>query len=223
MPHLAMFDMDRTLLEKETASLYVRYQREIGEASTMDLLRTLGWVAQYTIGTLDMPKVAERALRTLRGVPEIVVAARCDDWFRRSVEKYVTDGGRRAVKSHRERGDVCAIVTGASAYASRPLARLLGIPHVVSTVFEVDDDAIFTGRAVPPLCFGEGKLERASTFAAERGLSLDEATFYTDSLSDLPLLERVGEPVVVNPDPRLRRLAKSRRWRIETWYADGRR
>jgi HAD superfamily hydrolase (TIGR01490 family) len=217
-PRLALFDMDRTLLEKETASLYVRYQREIGEATTRDLLRTLRWVAQYTIGTLDMNKVAKRALRSLEGVPEIVVASRCDDWFTRSVERYVTDGGRRAVSTHLAGGDLCAIVTGASAYASRPLARLLGIPHVVSSVFEVDDDLRFTGRPVEPLCFGEGKLERARRFAAEHRASLDHATFYTDSISDLPLLEAVGVPVAVNPDKRLDRLARQRGWRVEWWY-----
>lgn len=215
---LALFDMDRTLLSRETASMYVRYQRQIGEATTADLLRTLGWVAQYTIGTLDMPRVAARALKGLAGTPEIVVAARCDDWFRHSVERYVTDGGRLAVKAHRADGDVLAIVTGASFYASRPLARLLDIPHVVSTVFEVDERKVFTGRPVEPLCFGEGKLARAERFAEEVGLPLEDAVFYTDSHSDLPLLERVAEPVAVNPDPRLARIAASRGWRVETWY-----
>jgi HAD superfamily hydrolase (TIGR01490 family) len=215
---LALFDMDRTLLSRETASMYVRYQREIGEASTRDLIRTLGWVAQYTVGTLDMQKVAARALRSLEGVPEIVVAARCDDWFRHSVERYVTDGGRLAVAAHLAAGDVCAIVTGASVYASRPLARLLDIPHVVSSVFEVDERSVFTGRPELPLCFGEGKLERAERFAREVGLPLETAVFYTDSHSDLPLLERVDEPVAVNPDPRLARIAGIRGWRTERWY-----
>ncbi|MBK6513155.1 MAG: HAD family hydrolase [Polyangiaceae bacterium] len=219
MTRLALFDMDRTLLEVETASLYVRYQRQIGEATLVDLLRTLGWVAQYTFGTLDMAKVAQKALRSLAGVPEIVVAARCDDWFRRVVERHLTDGGRLAVRAHQERGHTCAIVTGASAYASRPLARLLGVPHVVSTVFEVDADHRFTGRAVMPLCLGEGKLARAERLAEELSLSLDDAVFYTDSISDLPLLERVAEPVAVNPDPRLGRLARARGWRVETWRA----
>lgn len=198
--------------------MYVRYQRQIGEATTGDLLRTLGWVAQYTIGTLDMQRVAARALKGLAGVPEIVVSARCDDWFRHSVERYVTDGGRLAVRAHLRAGDVCAIVTGASFYASRPLARLLNIPHVVSTVFEVDERAVFTGRPVEPLCFGAGKLERAERFAAQAGLPLEDAVFYTDSHSDLPLLERVAEPVAVNPDPRLSRIARARGWRIERWY-----
>jgi HAD superfamily hydrolase (TIGR01490 family) len=215
---LALFDMDRTLLSRETASMYVRYQRKIGEASTRDLLRTLGWVAQYTVGTLDMQRVAARALKGLAGVPEIVVAARCDDWFRHSVEKYITDGGRLAVRAHQRAGDLCAIVTGASFYASRPLARLLDIPHVVSSMFEVDDRAIFTGRAVEPLCFGQGKLQRAERFAAEAGLPLEGAVFYTDSHSDLPLLERVAEPVAVNPDPVLSRVAAARGWRVERWY-----
>ena len=58
---------------------------------------------------------------------------------------------------------------------------------------------------MPPLCYGAGKIERALRLAASLGFALDEATFYTDSLTDLPLLERVREPVAVNPDPRLSR------------------
>src|SRR5262245_40260420 len=122
--------MDRTLLRVETASLYVRYQREIGEATWRDTLRTLNWVVQYTFGVLNAPKVAEEVLLTLRGVPETVMASRCDDWFARYVEPHITDGGREAVRHHRAHGDLCAIVTGASAYASRPLARRLDIDHV---------------------------------------------------------------------------------------------
>jgi len=216
-PRLAMFDMDRTLLSKETASLYVKYEREIGEASTADLARTLYWVAQYTLGILDAEKVGRRALAKLEGVPELVVAARCDDWFERRVEPYVTDGGREAVREHRARGDVVAIVTGASVYASRPLARLLGIEHVVSSVFEVDDAGFFTGKPVDPFCFGVGKLERARRLSAEVGLPLEDGVFYTDSVSDLPLLEVVREPIAVSPDPRLRRIARQRGYKIVRW------
>lgn len=213
----ALFDMDRTLLRKETASLYVRYQRDIGEATLADLLRTLYWVGQYTLGVLDTPRVAEKVLLGFRGMPETVLAARCDDWFRIYVEQHIADGGREAVRRHRAAGDLCAIVTGASAYASRPLARRLGIEHVVSSVLEVDADGRFTGRAERPLCFGEGKLARARALAEAHGFRLEDATFYTDSISDLPLLERVAEPVAVNPDPRLRRLAERRGYRVEIW------
>lgn len=213
----ALFDMDRTLLRTETASLYVRYQRDIGEATLADLARTLYWVGQYTLGILDAERVAERALRTLRGLPETVMAARCDDWFRLYVEPHITDGGREAVRRHQAAGDLCAIVTGASRYVSAPLAQRLKIPLLVSSVLEVDAEGRFTGRAEQPLCLGEGKLHRARALAEAQGFRLSDATFYSDSISDLPLLELVGEPVAVNPDPRLRRVAERRGWRVERW------
>jgi phosphoserine phosphatase len=89
---------------------------------------------------------------------------------------------------------------------------------VVSSVFEVDAHGNFTGRPEEPLCFREGKLARARQLAARLGKKLDRAVFYTDSVTDLPLLEVVAEPVVVNPDRRLRTLAHKRGWRIERWY-----
>lgn len=217
MARAALFDMDRTLIAKETASLYVRYQRRIGEASSRDLARTLYWVAQYTLGVLDHAAVAAKVVRTLEGMPEEKMVWRCEDWFLRDVDRFITVGGRVAVARHLEAGDVCAIVTGASKYASWPLARRLQIPHVVSTVFEVDGEGRFTGRAEMPLCLGEGKLQRAEAFVKGLGLRLEDAVFYTDSITDLPLLERVGEPVVVNPDPRLARVARRRGWPIERW------
>lgn len=216
-PRAALFDMDRTLLRVETGTLYVKYQRKIGEATWQDALKAAYWLTQYTFGVLDATRVAEKVLVGMRGVPETVLAARCDDWFRQYVEKHITDAGREAVRRHQEAGDVCAIVTAASVYASRPLANILRIDHVVSSMLEVDDNGLFTGRPEKPLCLGDGKVSRARRLADELGFSLEQATFYTDSIQDLPLLELVREPICVNPDPRLRRLAQKRGYRIEAW------
>lgn len=213
----ALFDLDRTLVRKETASLYVRYQREIGEADWRDAIRVAYWVAQYTLGIIDAPVVAARVMRGFAGMPETVLSARCDDWFRRFVEVHVCDRGREAVAHHRARGEVLAIVTGASLYTARPVARCLGIDHVVSSELEVGGDGRFTGRLIDPLCYGEGKIVRGAKLAEALGFDLREATFYSDSFTDLPLLAHVAEPVVVNPDPRLAREAKRRGWRIEAW------
>jgi len=216
-PRAALFDMDRTLVRKETASLYVRYQRDIGQATTLDLIKTLYWVGQYTLGVLDADKVADKVLAPMRGVSEPAFVLQCEDWFTKYVEEHITDKGREAVAKHRARGDVCAIVTGATRYAAGPLARRLDINHVVASELEIDTAGQFTGRAVKPLCLGDGKLRRAEALAKKLGFALNEATFYTDSISDLPLLERVAEPIVINPDPRLLRMAKRRGWPIERW------
>ncbi len=217
MPRAALFDLDRTLVRKETGSLYVRYQREIGEATWRDTVRVAYWVAQYTLGIIDAPVVAAKVMRGFAGMHETVLASRCDDWFRRFVEVHVCDRGREAVAKHRAQGDVVAIVTGTSPYVARPVARCLGIDHIVGTELEVGLDGRFTGRLIDPLCYGDGKIVRTARLAESLGFDLREAAFYSDSYTDLPLLAHVAEPIVVNPDPRLSREAKRRGWRVETW------
>jgi HAD superfamily hydrolase (TIGR01490 family) len=188
-----------------------------GQATPRDLARVFRWVVQYTFGVLDHEAAASRALATLAGTAETVLAARCDDWVRGWVMPLVGDRARRVVDEHRAAGRTLAIVTGASPYAAWPVARALGIGAVVASELEMDGRGVFTGRFVPPLCIGEGKVARAQRFADAAGFRLDEAIFYSDSLTDLPLLERVAQPVAVNPDPRLRRIARERRWPIEHW------
>lgn len=216
MQRAALFDLDRTLVRVETASLYVRYQREIGEATTVDILRTLFWVAQYTLGILDAEKVAARVAATLTGTREQAMIDKCERWVERDVMPHVGPIARATVERHRQAGDLLAIVTGASPYASKPVARRLGIPHVLASDLEVEHGS-FTGRYSPPLCYGRGKIIRVERLAREKNFDLRDAVFYSDSYTDLPLLSAVGEPVVVNPDPRLAREAKRRSWRVERW------
>ncbi|HZU85224.1 MAG TPA: HAD-IB family hydrolase [Polyangiaceae bacterium] len=217
MSAAALFDMDRTLVREATVGLYVRYLRARGGARWCDSARVLWWLAQYTLGVVDAPRVVARALASLEGMHETVLSARCDDWFRRDVERHVSDAGRRAVAAHRARGDVVAIVTGASPYFARPLARRLDIEHVVATELEVGADGRFTGRLSEPLCYGRGKLARTRALAGRLGFRVDESTFYSDSYTDLPLLEAVRTAVAVNPDPRLAAVARRRGWRVERW------
>ncbi len=214
--HVALFDMDRTLVRRDTASLYIRYRRDIGEASWREALQVGWWLLQYTAGVIDAERVAEQALRGYAGKSEAWMVDSCRDWFRRYVLEHVTDAGRRAVADHRAEGHATAIVTGATRYAAEPLAAELGIEHVVCTELEVDG-GLFTGRVVKPMCYGAGKIELARRRGEKAGFSLDHAAFYSDSITDLPLLERVPRPVVINPDARLRRVAARRGWPVERW------
>jgi HAD superfamily hydrolase (TIGR01490 family) len=214
---LALFDMDRTLVLRDTASLYMRYRHDIGEASMKDRLQVGWWLLQYTFGVIDAERVAEQALMSYRGKAERWMEETCRDWFGRYVLQHVATTGRRAVRRHLEAGHVVAIVTGATRYAAEPLAVELGIEHVVCTELEVSPDGTFTGKVRRPLCYGAGKIERARAWSDRLGFELRDATFYSDSITDLPLLENVERPVVVNPDLRLRRVARARGWPIEHW------
>lgn len=197
--------------------MYVRYQYARGEATLLDLAKVSYWVLQYTFGVIDAERVAASALRSLRGTDEAALAKRCEEWFEEMVRPHVAERGRAAVKKHLAEGDIVAIVTAATPYASRPLAKELGIQHIAASNLELDERNRFTGRLEKPFCYGPGKIARAEALGKELGFSLDEAIFYSDSYTDLPLLERAGDRVCVNPDPRLRRVARARGWRIEKW------
>jgi HAD superfamily hydrolase (TIGR01490 family) len=212
----ALFDMDRTLIRVDSGTLYIRYQRQKGQATYRDVARVAWWMLQYTFGVIDAERVAMQALESFKGRQESWLRDTCEGLFSDSVVHHVQEAGRRAVERHRKNGDLVAIVTGATPYVAEPLARELGIDHVVATHLEVVDGA-FTGRVQPPMNYGAGKVTRVEQLAREHGFSPEDATFYSDSITDLPLLERVGTPIAVNPDARLRRIAQKRGWKIEDW------
>jgi len=206
----ALFDMDRTLIRVDTAKLYTQFRRDRGEASLRDVMQVAWWAMQYTAGVIDAPRVAAQALSRFRGKAESWLVEQTEGWFRDYVLPEVQPAGREAVRRHLEQGDVVGIATGATIYAARPLARELGINLVICTELEVDAQGLFTGRVIDPLCYREGKLERTRRAAERLGFSLEESIFYSDSITDVPLLEAVKEPVIVNPDKRLRKVAKER-------------
>lgn len=213
----ALFDMDRTLLRVDSARLYTQFRRDRGEASLLDALRVALWATQYTLGVIDAPKVARKALEGFRGRQESWLTQSCAEWFPKYVLPELQQAGRRAVQKHRDAGEFVAIVTGATRYVAEPVAAELGIPHVICSELELDADGCFTGRIVEPLCYGLGKIERTAKVAETEGFEIQDATFYSDSITDLPLLEVVRAPVVINPDGRLRKIAKKRGWPIEAW------
>jgi len=216
-PRAALFDMDGTLISMASAVLYTRYRRERGEIGWGETARVAYWMLRYSLGVIAAERVAARVLLQFAGEDDDELRSATESWFSTHVLAHVRAAGRAAVDRHRRAGDLVAIVTASTEYAARPLARELGIDHVVATELELDASGRLTGRAVPPLCYGPGKVCRAERFLEGFGATLDQAAFYSDSITDLPLLERVGKPVVVCPDRRLSRVAARRGWPIERW------
>lgn len=217
---VAFFDLDRTLLSVNSGELWVKSELRLGYVTRWQALKAVAWITGYHLGFSRMEPVLEDAIATLRGVPEDEIRARTQRFYEAEVAATFRPGARRAVAAHREAGDTVALLTSSSPYLSAPVQAELGVDHVLCNRFEVRD-GVFTGRPDGPLCYGPGKLVHARAFCAERGEDLAAATFYTDSASDLAVLEAVGTPVVIAPDPQLRRVATRRGWRIEDWDGAG--
>jgi HAD superfamily hydrolase (TIGR01490 family) len=212
----AFFDMDKTVLAVNSGTLWLKYLVTHREIGAVDLLRALWWLALYQLALVDGEFVFGEAAISVKGQREEEMRRVCDRWFAEEVAPHITAGACARVAHHRARGHVLAVLSSSSPYASEPLGARLGIPHVLCTRLALAD-GVFTGTVNGPVCFGRGKVRVAEAFAREHDLDLSASWFYTDSYSDLPMLERVGHPVAVNPDLRLRRHARDRNWPILSW------
>lgn len=210
----AFFDVDGTLLSVHSGNLYISWLRRNGLISFGDMLRFLWGYFTYRIGILDMQALADAASRFVGGRELASVLEECRSFYEEDVRQHIDPTLLALVRAHRERGDTVVILTAGSRYLNELVAADCGIEHVLASELELGRDGRFTGRAVPPFCYGRGKVRKAEAFAEAQGIDLDASWFYTDSISDLPMLERVKHRRIVGPDPRLRVEALRRGWPI---------
>lgn len=211
----AFFDMDNTLLTVDTGLSWTKFLYRRGELPTTMFAKALYWSTLYKLAVLDMDSVFTKLCEDLAGDSEAEMIAKCDVWYREHVAPYVAPAARVAVEHHRRAGHTVVLATGSTVYAARPVARGVGIDHVLASELEVVGGT-FTGKP-RAFCFGHHKVTLAERWAAEHGIDLAKSYFYSDSFNDLPMLERVGTAIAINPDARLRRHAQRRGWQTARW------
>lgn len=214
---IAFFDLDRTLISRNSATLWIRHELAARRITRWQALRAGVWVLRYSLGASDVTWAIRRTAASLAGQVEAEIAARTRAFYATHVRPLYRPGVAAALAAHRQTGDRLVLLTSSSVYLSDEVSRDLGLDDYVCNRFEVDAGGRYTGRLHEPLCFGPGKVALAGSYARGHGVPLAACAFYSDSHSDLPMLEAVGRPVVVDPDPRLRRLARRRAWPVVEW------
>jgi HAD superfamily hydrolase (TIGR01490 family) len=212
----AFFDLDGTLLTVNSARLWVRREQRLGRISRANVARAGVFLAGYHLGVIDMERALRAALSTIRGVEEDEIREATRVWWRDEVRPHVARGARETVERHRARGDRLVLLTSSSRYASEMAIEEFGLEDALFQRYEVRDGR-FTGEPLRPICFGHGKIAAAEAWARAHGVELDRSAFYSDSVTDVPMLERVGRPFAVHPDFRLRRHARRRGWPVLDW------
>ncbi len=218
---IAFFDLDKTLLSVNSGSLWVRSELREGFLGRRMAARASWWIFKYHLGVSSMEPAVLEAISTLKGAHEAELRARTRRFYDREVRQLYRPGGLQALERHRAEGDQLVLLTSASLYLSERVQEDHGLDALLCNRFEVDERGVFTGLPQGDLCFGEGKLAHARAYAQARGADLSSCSFYTDSTSDLSVLEQVGRPVCVHPDPRLRRIASRRSWPRVDWGRPG--
>ena len=216
-PRVTLFDLDHTLLPIDSDYSWGEFTQRIGWTDPVDFKRRNDeFYAHYIAGTLDVHdyvRFAVEAVR-LRGHDAYVEAH--ERFMREWIEPALRAEALELVRGHQRQGDVVAIVTATNELVTRPIAAAFGVPELIAVELERDASGWITGEIAGVPSMRDGKVIRVDEWLRSRGLHwLDvETTFYSDSMNDLPLLERVDHPVATNPDARLRTLALERGWRI---------
>lgn len=215
---LALFDLDHTLLPLDS------------DYAWGDFVVTLGWRAaeaqthandyfyeQYKAGTLDIHEYIRFSVDAVRERGVAAAEAAHRRFMREVIEPAIRPQARELVRAHQQAGDEVVIVTATNEFVTRPIARAFGVDELIAIELERDAQGNPTGLIRGTPSFREGKVARVEQWLSARGLDWSRvvhSTFYSDSVNDLPLMEKVHEPVATNPDARLQAIAVERGWRI---------
>lgn len=214
---LAFFDLDRTVLSVNSGSRWLRREVATGKVSARAALQGFAWLVRYELGFASGESMVDRVVAQVAGSDAAELRERTRVFFESDVRATYRPGALDAIARHRGAGDRLLLLTSSSNYLSELVAHDLGFDEVLCNRLEVALDGRHTGRVAGRACFGAGKLFHAEEACRRHGVALSDCAFYTDSFSDRFVLEAVGQPVAVNPDPRLRRRAASAGWAVVDW------
>jgi HAD superfamily hydrolase (TIGR01490 family) len=221
--NLALFDLDHTLIPFDSGMAWTRFLIKRGVLPADAEETYLGYCQQYVAGTLDIHAMHYASVAPLARFPRSLLTQWTGE-FELAMRERVPADLRDLVQRHLDAGDLCAVVTATTRFIAEPCARAFGLSHVVATEAATVDgtpDGALTGEIEGLPCFREHKPTRVRQWLAQQaagGLTdldaFERSWFYSDSTSDLPLLNAVSDPVAVRPDARLRQHAMRMGWPI---------
>lgn len=213
---LALFDLDDTLLDGDSSSLFLHHLVAHGLADAQMLPREAAMMEAYHAGRLDMDDYMAFTLQPIRGCSVEAVHAQVEDYVRQTLLPRVFPEARARLEACRAAGYRLVVISATGAHVVGPMAAALGIGDSLAIELETVAGR-YTGRTTGTLTFREGKVVRLGAWAAAQGETLDNSLGFSDSINDLPLLEAVSQAHVVNPGEALARIADARGWPRLDW------
>jgi putative phosphoserine phosphatase/1-acylglycerol-3-phosphate O-acyltransferase len=210
----AFFDLDRTLVAGFTVASVARdrlRRREVGAAEVLNLIQ-LG--LEYRLGRSEFEPLIESAARSAKGRLAEDVEEMGERIFRQSTAGQIYPEMRELVRAHQRRGHTVVLSSSATSVQAEPVARYLGIEHVLCNRFVVDTDGMLTGELERPVVWGSSKATTVQQFAAKHRIDLGRSYFYADGDEDIGLMYLVGNPRPTNPGPQMSRVASRRGWPV---------
>ncbi|MFO0688075.1 MAG: HAD-IB family hydrolase [Myxococcota bacterium] len=210
----AYFDLDGTLVEGFTAAAFLENRLREGELDGGVVGELLRLGLEGLLGRLHFDEFLELSLGTLAGRPAAELEALGDALFESQIRTRLQLPIVELVFAHRDRDHTVVLATSATSFQAEPVARALGIEHVLCNRLEVDACGDLTGRIEGRVIWADGKALAAQAFAESHGIELADSHFYADGSEDVASMFLVGHPRPVNPGWRMRAVANRRGWPV---------
>ena len=215
---IAMFDLDHTLLPLDSDYSWGRFTAGLGWVDSAEFDRqNEKFFRDYRAGTLDIDAYVAFATAAFLAQGQAAAEAAHARYLQDIIAPEIHPQAIELVQDHRKQGATTIVITATNEFVASPVARLFGPDLVMAVELQRDaDSGWFKGLVHGVPSFREGKVQRIESWLAQQGLAWGDvdSSFYSDSINDLPLLERVNNPVATNPDDTLRAIAQNRGWRI---------
>ncbi|MBX2848799.1 MAG: HAD-IB family hydrolase [Acidiferrobacterales bacterium] len=217
----AFFDFDGTIIYGYSAVKYLREQIRRGDIRPHDFPKIIQTLALYGLGEIDFTGLMAAIGEVMRDHTEQEYIEFGEALYKKHLAKLIYPESRVLIEEHLKKGHTVALISAATPYQVTAAARELDIEHVMCTQLEVHDGK-FTGKIVEPACYGMGKVDAAQKLTKKFDIDPSQSFFYSDSDEDIDLLEWVGKPRPLNPNSRLRRIARGRGWPVQDFNSRGR-
>lgn len=222
---LALFDLDHTLIPLDSDYSWGVFTNTLGWTDPIEFARRNdAFFADYRAGTLNINEYVKFATDAVREQGPAAAQAAHKRFMQEVVNPALKPAALGLVREHQQAGDLVVIVTATNEFVTRPIADSFGVRELIAVELERDSTTGWINgniRGIPSA--REGKVTRVEQWLATRSLSWNdvESTFYTDSMNDIALMEKVDWPIATNPDEKLRKVAASRGWRIlDLWHTE---
>ena len=211
MNELLIFDLDNTLLAGDSDRNWGIFlaEKKVVESSYLD--ESEKFYDNYYDGSLDIDGFLSFCLKPLiENDMEYLLKLR-QQFIEDKIKPIVTQPGKEIINHAIENGKTVIIATATNDFVTRPIADLFNVQTLIATEFEIINQQ-FTGKVIDAPCFREGKLNKVQKWVDDNNFDLSKASFYSDSFNDLPLLEKVKTPIIVDGDDKLVEIGKNRDW-----------
>jgi HAD superfamily hydrolase (TIGR01490 family) len=213
-PSLVIFDLDNTILNGDSDYAMVNYLVQTNILDESAAIKNQQFIEDYNRGELDFDAYTSFALSAYIGLTLEEINQLILPFVAKVIEPLINIFALKMIHDHGDQGDTILLASATNELIVQPIAQRLDIPNVIGTQVEFINNQC-SGAYIPPSALGAGKLQLVTQWMVRNDYSkFENVTFYSDSINDLPLLEAVGHPKVVNPDPVLEKIAADRGWTI---------